>query len=317
MIQSARSFAATLIAGTILAGTLATSAGHAATAGVRTGDSQGSMIYGGLTRTYVLHVPASYTGTRAVPLVLVLHGGSGTGGGQERISHMDATADRHGFIAVFPDGYGRVWNDERGVTSAQQAGIDDVGFLTALISRREVRLKINRRMVYATGLSNGGFMSQRLGCHRAGVIAAIASVAATMPAAPFPPCKPERPLPVMYIQGTQDPLVPYIGGTVNGNRGQVLSAADTIRTWVSIDGCTGLPSRSFVPKRAADGTVTGILSYTTCAGHSAVELYTVIGGGHTWPGGEQYLPVSMGGQTSRDFDASETIWRFFRSHVRP
>src|SRR5579872_5967394 len=123
MMQHIRRTPVWLLAVVIAGCVVAPASGWAgAAAGIPTGDSRGAMQFQGKIRTYVLHVPGSYTGARPAALVLDLHGGSGTGAGEERISHMAATADRHGFIAVFPDGYGRFWNDERGVTTAQKAG---------------------------------------------------------------------------------------------------------------------------------------------------------------------------------------------------
>ena len=127
-------------------------------------------------------------------------------------------------------------------------------------------------------------------------------------------------MPVLLIAGTEDPLIPWDGGEVTGNgeRGQVLSVADTVGRWVALDGCASTPTVTMVPDRAPnDGTTTRREHYGGCRAGAEVVLYAVAGGGHAWPGGLQYLPERTIGKTSRDFDASETIWEFFARHPHP
>ena len=122
------------------------------------------------------------------------------------------------------------------------------------------------------------------------------------------------------IHGDADPLVAWNGGPVagSGNRGRVLSVADTVSRWVALDGCATTPTVTAVPDLAPnDGTTTSHEVYGGCRAGAQVELYAVANGGHTWPGGFQYLPERTIGKTSRDFDASETIWAFFARHPHP
>ncbi|MFI1168601.1 alpha/beta hydrolase family esterase [Streptomyces sp. NPDC020801] len=131
-----------------------------------------------------------------------------------------------------------------------------------------------------------------------------------------PSCHPRRPLPVMVVNGTEDPLVPYDGGPsgVGGSQAALLSVADTVTKWRTIDGCTGDRVRS-LPPVAGDRTATSVADAVSCRGETQVEVYMVTHGGHTWPGGNQYLPVSLVGRTTSQFDASEAEWTFFHRHT--
>jgi polyhydroxybutyrate depolymerase len=195
--------------------------------------------------------------------------------------------------------------------------VDDVGFLSALIDKLSRDYRIDPKRVYSTGISNGGFMSQRLACDLADKIAAIAVVAATMGRDLAGRCKPSRPVSVLLIQGTEDPLVPYEGGRVQvPGGGAIISAPEAVKKWVGLDGCNGQPKRDSLPDSANDETRTRRESYGGCREGTAVVFLAVEGGGHTWPGGPQYLPVRRIGRASRDFNASELIWEFFAAHGR-
>src|SRR5215831_16964511 len=139
-------------------------------------DTRESITVDGRERTYDLHVPGSYDGSKSVPLVLALHGRLGTGEGQERLGHMDKTSDEHGFIIVYPDGLDRSWADGRGSSPSDKKGVNDVRFLSEIVAKLESQYKIDRGRVYATGMSNGGFMSARLACDFSGKLAAVAIV---------------------------------------------------------------------------------------------------------------------------------------------
>ncbi len=275
-------------------------------------DVQGSLVFGGLTRTYTVHLPPSYDGVTTVPLFLVLHGRLGTGSGMIALSGMNTTADEDGFVAVYPDGYERGWADGRGTTPADKAGVDDVGFLSTLIDTLATRYRIDTHRVYVTGLSNGGIMTERLACDLAGKIAAAVAVAGSMSVYVSQHCTPARPVPFLVIQGTADPLVLY-GGSVTEppTPDELLSAAATTATWVALDGCTGAPTLGNVPNTAHDGTSVSSTTYSGCAGGSSVAEYVVQNGGHTWPSGEQYLPKTLIGATTHQID-NATIWDFVR-----
>ena len=269
---------------------------------------------GGLTRTYLGHLPPAYDGVSPLPLVLAFHGGGGRASGMNELTHLNDVADKHGFVVVYPDGYKLHWGDGRGVSPSEMDGVDDVAFVSALIDALARQYKLDLRRVYATGISNGGFFSERLACDLSNKIAAIASVAATLSQNLADSCAPGRPVSFLLIQGTADPLVPWQGGQVVGERGQVVSAAAAIQKWVGLDGCAGAPTMSSLPDTAHDGTQVQITQYTGCQQQTEVALYLVQNGGHTWPGGKQYLPESIVGKASRQCDAGEVIWAFFQGH---
>ncbi|MBX7220458.1 MAG: hypothetical protein K1Y36_10975 [Blastocatellia bacterium] len=276
----------------------------------------GSITVGGLERTYRLYVPKAIQKQNATPLVIVLHGGGGDGKGMVTLTHFNDVAEREKFIAVYPDGLNKSWNDGR-EDKPGQADVDDVGFISALIDKLGTEYNVDQRRIFATGMSNGGFFSNRLGCQLSNKIAAIAPVAGAFPDFSTTPLyAPAGPLPVLLINGTDDPLVLYNGGFVAGNRGKSLSVAATVALWVKAGGCSPTPEVTLLPDTANDGTQARREVYNGCSHNAQVVLITVQNGGHTWPGGFQYLPQIIIGKTSRDFDASETIWEFFRNHPK-
>ena len=280
----------------------------------------GSLLAGGLQRTYLVHLPAGYDKSRLWPLVIVLHGGGGEGKNMDALTGFNAESDREGFVAVYPDAVGRNWNDGRGDPGikSQAIDIDDVSFISTLIDLLEKDLSINNKMLYITGISNGAMMSHRLGSELSTRIAAIAPVAGNIPEKMKPVWSPSYPLSILIINGTDDPLVPWDGGDVTFfalKRGRVVSVANTVKFWVAKNGCAAVPVTYQLPDtEGRDGTTTTVESYKGCNGKAEVVLYTVKGGGHTWPGGPQYLNELSIGKTSRDFNATATIWQFFKQH---
>ena len=282
-------------------------------------DRAGSIVYGGLKRTYLLHVPKGFDKATQLPLVFVLHGGGGDGSKVAKLTGFSVKADSAGFIVCYPDAVNNHWNDDRQVHrfKSQREGVDDVGLISALIDRFAKDLNIDRQRVYATGISNGGMMCHRLGCDLADRIAAIAPVAASMPEPLAASAQPSRPVPVLAINGTKDPLVPYEGGGVGlyHKRGEVLSVARTIDFWVAADSCGPKPETTEIPDvDPQDGIRVVRERYSGGRDSSEVILYRVEGGGHTWPSGARR--VARFGKTARDIDATEVMWEFFAGHRR-
>jgi polyhydroxybutyrate depolymerase len=269
-----------------------------------------------LTRTYQLHVPAGASG-KTLPLVVALNGRGGTGAEFSKYSRFDAVADREGFIIVYPDGYQKSWADGRGGTPADQANVNDVAFISSLIDRVEKQFKIDPARVYATGMSNGAHMSQRLACELSNRIVAVGVVAATMGQNLEMSCKPGKPVSVLLIHGTTDPLSPYAGGTESAGRGVVISAEAAVTKWVGLNACGLQPTIAALPDTTNDGTRVNRWVYGGCSSGSEVVFYQIEDGGHTWPNAPQYLPESLVGKTSRDLDASAVIWSFFSRFSRP
>jgi polyhydroxybutyrate depolymerase len=264
-----------------------------------------------MDRTYTLHVPPG----DPVGLVLNLHGGGGTGIGQQSLTDFDTVADAHNLLVVYPDGYDKSWADGRGASPAHRHHVDDVGFLVGLAGKLQNDYGIAAGHVFVTGMSNGGFMANRLACDRADVFAAIAPVAGTLGVGMV--CNPSRPVSVWEAHGTADPLVHFNGGDVHGRGGvsRSISAISMVNKWRIADGCQGDPSAEALPN-VGDGTVVHRFDSTACAASTEVVFYQIDNGGHTWPGGKQYLPKPVVGATSRAFDASELIAQFFLAHRR-
>jgi polyhydroxybutyrate depolymerase len=276
----------------------------------------------GVARTYLIHTPAdAVQAPRA--LVIALHGGGGRGSGMVALTRhrFDALADRDGAIVVYPDGIDQGWNDGRADEHApkRRAEIDDVAFLRALVDDIDRAHGVDRTRVYATGISNGAMMCFRLAREAGDAFAAIAPVCGLVPVGhdllPWP-----RPVSVLLMVGTEDPLVPFAGGDIaigRTMRGAVLSAAATLDVLLAADHLTGPASDTALPDvDPGDGTACRVARYRSGDHDQAVEVYTVTGGGHTWPGGLPYLPERIIGRTSHDFVACDAIWEFFRAHHR-
>jgi polyhydroxybutyrate depolymerase len=274
-------------------------------------DLTGTFRSGGMDRTYRLHLPPG----DPVALVVSLHGGGGTGTGQAGLTDFDAVADVNNLLVVYPDGYDKSWADGRGASPADRRHIDDVGFLVALAAKLQNDYNISPGRVFATGMSNGGFMTNRLACDRADVFAAIAPVSGTLGVGVA--CNPSRPVSVWAAHGTADPLVPFNGGNVHGRGGlsHSISTAAMMSKWRSADGCEGAPSVQVLPD-VKDGTVVRRFDSAQCADSTEVVFYQIDAGGHTWPGGKQYLPKAVIGPTTRALDGSQSIAEFFLTHGR-
>ncbi|HEX2621450.1 MAG TPA: PHB depolymerase family esterase [Phototrophicaceae bacterium] len=271
-----------------------------------------TLVVDGLERTYQLYVPE--TVTSPAPLVIVLHGGGGDSTGVRQMTHFDDQADDAGFIVVYPDGLEEEWNDGRVYTS-QHTFADDVNFIHELINTLEAQYQIDSSRIYATGISNGGFMSMTLACDLADQITAVGVVSAGLSVDLQPDCHPARPVSVIILNGTDDPIVPYDGGAVHVfrlDRGATLSTDDTVQFWVGQDACTIVSDEIALPDvNRRDRTQTYLLSYTGCTDEVQVQRYRIEGGGHTWAGGVPYLPRAIVGRVSQDFSATEVIWNFF------
>jgi poly(3-hydroxybutyrate) depolymerase len=187
--------------------------------------------------------------------------------------------------------------------------VDDVEFLNQMLDQMTSKFSIDTSRIYATGLSEGGFMAMRVGCAMSDRIAAIGPVGADMPKTMV--CLPSHPVPVVMINGTSDPIVPYDGGNEHNLHLKVISAEDSAQAWARIDHCNEKPSQTKLPAKEKGGLETKVQTYEGCQQDAPVTLYSIKGGGNTWPGGEQYEVEKEIGKTSRDLNANETIWNFF------
>jgi len=282
-------------------------------------DRAAQLDVAGTARSYALHVPDRAAPADGFPLVFAFHGGGMQGEGMRRMTRLDAVADERGFIVVYPDGVDKHWNDGRATIRNPQ---DDVGFVAALIARIARDEKIDRGRIYATGISNGALFAERLGCELSATIAAIAPVAGTLPADIAPDCRPARPLAVLQIDGTLDPIMPFGGGMVadfggRGEGGQVLAVAATAAFWARANGCGAADApQPLAPVAPPDRTRIVRTNYGGCPAGAAVTLLTIIGGGHAWPGGPQYARPAVIGKASGQLDASRAIVDFFLAQPR-
>lgn len=243
-----------------------------------------ALRFGGLERTYVLHLPPG----PPTGLVLNLHGAGMNGGQQQAATGYDGVADRLGLAVAYPDGIDLSWADGRGASTPDRQGVDDVGFLVTLVDQLATEYGIDRRRVFATGMSAGGFMVNRLACQRADVFSAVVPVAATLGTGV--PCAPSQPVSVLQVHGTADPVVPFDGGPMVGRGGpSVIEAAPALaQRWRDLDGC---------PPPTTQGDGPGVTRFTSagCAGGTEVSFVRVEGGGHTWPVGA-FDPTPVGAE---------------------
>jgi polyhydroxybutyrate depolymerase len=222
------------------------------------------------------------------------------------LSRWNRLADEHGFIVVYPSGSSRpkVWHVDRG------AGLlSDVRYISELIDTLEAAYNIDPTRIYANGVSNGGGMAFVLSCALSDRIAAVGMVAAAQ-SLPWNWCTDHRPVPMIAFHGTADPMTPYNGGRTWVAPESFPSIPAWTANWARRNRCEPNPAESAV---AADVTRR---EYTNCADDAAVVLYTLRGGGHSWPGGEA-LPEWFVGPTSRSIDATSQMWAFFRAHPLP
>lgn len=255
-------------------------------------------------RTYRLHVPATLPSP--APLVLVLHGGFGSGAQAQRSYGWDAVADREGFVVAYPDGLARAWNSGGGCcgTSARD-GVDDVAFLTAVVADVSAGTPVDPARVFAAGMSNGAMMAQRLACET-DVLAAVGAVAGTI--APEAPCAPPGRPSVVLVNGTTDTRVLYDGGTSRVGTATVhaTAAPQVAQLWRDLDRCGA-------PTTTAEGPV--VTSTATCPAGRSVSLVTIEGYGHEWPSpnGSQ---TPYGETVYTGWDATAQLWAFFAAHPR-
>lgn len=264
----------------------------------------------GGTRRYILTVPESYSGEQPVPLLIALHQFSDTAAGMQRLSRFDDIAAREGFLVCYPQGKWRIWN------AGQRDGADDVAFLNQLVEEIAQRYNVDRALVYATGISAGGMMSQYWAC-KGGKLAAIACVAATPSAGSLDNCTLDGPLPVLLMHGTEDSVVPFNGGGVSTGGGDMtfMSAAALARSWAERNGCgEEEPTAEVLPPLQPDREDRVTRFTFHCPADSPVVYYEIGGAGHTWPGGDNWYPRFIVGETSQQIDASGVIWDFFKAH---
>ena len=261
-----------------------------------------AIAHGGLDRSYDVFVPPAHDGTTPLPLVINLHGWTVTPAGQAAFSQMNVTAADRGFSVAYPAGVEESWNATLCCGAAHSGGLDDVGFVRAVVDDLDGKLCFDRRRVYAAGHSNGAFLSHELACGAADVFAAVGSVAGTLPIAPET-CNPARPIAVAQLHGTGDPIVSYEGGGLIGHP----SAPDSAAGWAARNGCD---PESSVAVQSRDLTCH---VWQGCNDDVEVRLCAFAGMGHCWPGN----PDCSQGPPSTTHHGSELLADFFEAHTMP
>jgi len=291
-------------------------------------------------RDYDVVLPKGYDGRTPVPVVVAFHGGGGNRVGAARttcptgdVREADCLHElgrREGFAVVYPDGVPgavfheqRTWNAGGGVGdwrctsgTACEEDADDVRYIRALLDDVEQRVNVDLDRVYATGLSNGGAISHRVGCEVSDRFAAIAPIGGAMQLTTSDVCEPERPVPVLHVHGTEDPCWRYDGGAPDCPTGQAglkhVSVERTMDEWAAINGCDDAPPlEEDLSDPADDGSRTVRQTWTGCA--ATTEHLRVDGGGHIWPNGHQYLGEGLVGPAWQDW-GNEVLWDFFGAH---
>ena len=274
-------------------------------------------------RSYLVHVPPAHKSQQPLPLVVVIHGAFETATDMEKRSGFSALADREGFVALYPNGFGlfgllQHWNAGHCCGKAADDDIDDVGFVVKAIEDIKKRLPIDPDRIYMVGFSNGGMLAYRFAAERGHMLSALATVAATIggkPSADEPLWwipDPAGPLPVIIFHGLDDDTIPITGG-ISPKRGgdqSFLSVEDSTEFWVRNNGCDSEPVLSKSHQNQVH-----MQAWQGCRQDAGVVLYLMENWGHVWPG--SYYTAELDKENHlKDFDAAAIIWDFFKSHPK-
>lgn len=283
----------------------------------------------GLERTFGTYIPAEVA--NPAPLVFLLHGGGGSAQktwNQEHGRSWKRLADEHGFVLVLPEGRADLgdpaahhWNDCRTdlEDETMDSREDDVGFIVSLIETVSALVPIDSNRIYVTGASNGGMMTYRLAIEAGDRLAAVAAIIANLPD-PSECGLPAATIPVLIMNGTDDPLIPFDGGCVANvlcERGRVISTAETVAFWLDANRASAEATVEKLPNRSwFDGSTVTVYSFSGSSDGADVVYYHIAGGGHTVPGFESTSPLhrAVAGPKNRDIDGPTEIWAFFETH---
>ncbi|MBI2481936.1 MAG: dienelactone hydrolase family protein [Planctomycetia bacterium] len=279
------------------------------------GDHTRTLKVGDLERSYLVHMSPKYDHEKSTPVVLIYHGGGSNAEVMVRFSGMNQKSDEAGFIAVYPNGTGRLekvltFNGGNCCGYAMRQNVDDVDFTSKLLDDLATVVTIDPKRVFATGMSNGGIIAYRLASELSDRIAAVAPVGGPMGTVT---CNPNRPVPVIHFHGTDDEHAPFQGGNGKGVSGSdFYSVEHSINAWVKANGCNEKPVVTKQPPKVNDGTTIIRKTYGGGKEGSEVVLIEIVGGGHTWPGGPSR--VRSLGKTTMNISANDAMWEFFEKH---
>jgi polyhydroxybutyrate depolymerase len=266
--------------------------------------TNGKMVVDGEIRRYLLYVPKTYDPSKAVPLVISIHGFAGWPAQQQDVSGWNKLADQYGFIVVYPSGTGlpRHWR-----ASGTSDSYKDIDFISALIDNLAANFNIDPDHIYVNGHSNGGGMSFMLSCTLADRLAAVGSVSGAY-LYPWDQCQMERAVPLIVFHGTGDPVVPFSGGPSQMFNLPFPDITSWVGQYAAHNGCTSTSQTILKTDE-----VTGV-QFGGCNQGGEVVFYTIAGGGHSWPGSHALMPVRIVGKTSQAIDATNLMWQFFEEH---
>jgi polyhydroxybutyrate depolymerase len=270
--------------------------------------SNGHILSSGEKRYYLLHVPQKYDQSSPTPLVIALHGSAEWPALNSWISQWYKVAEENGFLVVHPSGtrLPKRWRAHGSMKESSSPAID-VRFIAGLIDALQDQYSIDLHRIYICGFSNGGGMAYLLGCSLSNRIAAIGSVSGAYFHA-LEECSPSRPVPLIVFHGTHDRVVPYTGGPSGPYKIPFPDIRQWVESYARLNQCDSSPIS--LPSNAED--VSGI-QYIGKNPNSDVVLYTIAGGGHSWPGGNP-LPGWISGKTSQSISATNLMWEFFKAH---
>jgi polyhydroxybutyrate depolymerase len=274
----------------------------------------------GRERQYMIHLPPSFSGAKKLPVIFAFHGGGGEYKKTIRYYNLNNLADENGYIVVYPNAVNKAWS-MRGVSSRVKNvddGVDDVKFISSLLDYLIEHYKTDSNHIFCTGISRGGIFSLFLAWQLSDRITAIAPVCASIPQAIADAYSFKHPTSVLLINGTEDPLINYNGGpgkmnakNAESQTANMLPTEELVSKIVKLNHCTSTPVVEDLPDTdPKDGCTATEYSYS--CNQAQIEFIKVINGGHTWPGGIQYLPKMIIGKVCKDFYAEEKVFEFFK-----
>lgn len=289
-------------------------AGFAAQNG-KADQTQLALDHEGVSRSYLLYLPSTYNKNIPSPLLIALHGRSSDPQRMANLTRFNTRADKHGFVVVYPEGIQQQWNYLHGISGFKPQP-NDSEYLLRVVDAVTDKYSIDPDRIYLTGISNGGFMAQRLACYAPERFAGFASVAAGGYAAMPLDCENRFPVNMLYLHGTADTKVPWRGLSVKDATGDLqavtMSITNSVKFWAERNQCSPeVTSKEILSKGNSPGTRVRILSSNNCIGNAEVILYAIVGGGHNWPGVPSFIPPSIAGRVNMDIHASDVIWSFF------
>jgi polyhydroxybutyrate depolymerase len=278
-----------------------------------------TIVVEGRNRQYMIHLPPSYNNANRLPLIFAFHGGGGTYKNTIKFYNLSTLADKNNFIIVYPNAVNKAWT-MTGISSRVKNvdnGVDDVKFISVLLDSLIANYKVDSNRVFCSGISRGGMFSFYLAYKLSNRITAIAPVCGGISQTINNEYSFQHPMPVLMINGTDDPLVSYAGGTGKLNKrnagnedAEMMPTEELVNKIIKLNHCNGIPVITNIPDVDESDGCQAIDNLYSC-NSVQVEFIKVVKGGHTWPGGSQYLPKFIVGRVCRDFSASEKIFDFF------